>query len=346
MATLALKMTDAGLAAVQGASGSDPVTLSHLGLTATPFDYAPTLTALPGEFKRLEIESGIAASANITHLTAYDTSAETWDITGFGLFMDDGVLFAVYTGGEVVMSKAGLAFALVALDVAFSGDMAGNIAYGNATFIYPPATEEMRGVARLARQERVNAADDGEDDAVTIVTPRTLRARLSMLLQTVNQALASLSQAITDGLATLSARKVSGGGLVSGGGDLTQDRTLTVSEASGQQMLDGDSAGTVVTPRRIGPVELKLEANGFARFFGLQIAWGRWTSPAAAGAALPVAFARPFSGEPFSLVTMPVNNLSEPAFTWSSDGITGNTFPARCSVPNIGCRYIAVGAPS
>jgi hypothetical protein len=208
MAALALKLTDAGLAAVQGASGSDPVVISALGLTATPFAYAPTLTALPGEFKRIAVESGTAAAANITHLTAYDTSADVWSITGFGLFMDDGVLFAVYTGDAVVMNKAGLAFGLIALDIAFEADLAGNISYGNAVFTWPPATEGMRGVARLATQARVSAAADGEDDAETIVTPKTLRSRLAGLLTAVNAAIGALGESLTaalDGEATIRA---------------------------------------------------------------------------------------------------------------------------------------------
>lgn len=160
MAALALKLTDAGLAAVQGASGSDPVTISHLGLTATSFDYAPTLTALPGEFKRLDVASGVAAAPNMTHLTAYDTSADVWSITGFGLIMDDGVLFAVYTSPTVFMNKAALAFGLMAFDIAFESDLASNIAYGNAVFAYPPSTEEMRGVIEMATVVEAAAGDD------------------------------------------------------------------------------------------------------------------------------------------------------------------------------------------
>ncbi|WP_454796914.1 hypothetical protein [Novosphingobium lindaniclasticum] len=150
MASLALKLTDAGLAAVQGAAGSDKVVLSHLGLTATPFDYAPTLTVLPGEFKRIDVTSGLAAAANITHLTAYDYSADVWSATGLGLFMSDGVLFAIYTGADVILSKAALAFALLAFDISFGSDVAANIEYGNALFTNPPATTEMRGVVELA----------------------------------------------------------------------------------------------------------------------------------------------------------------------------------------------------
>lgn len=181
MATLVLKLTDAGLAAVQAASGSDPTVIDGLGLTATPFDYAPTLTALPGEFKRVEVASGIASAANVTHLTAYDTSADVWTATGFGLFLDDGTLFAVHTGAEPVMSKVSLAFALLAFDIAFEADFASNIAYGNAVFAYPAATEIIPGIAEIATQVEVDAGDDDR----RFVTPRKLRDRLASILQAI-----------------------------------------------------------------------------------------------------------------------------------------------------------------
>lgn len=144
-----LSLTDAGLAAVQGASGSDPVTIAELGLTATPFTVAPTLTALPGEFKRIAAISGIAAAANVTHMTAYDTSGDVWNATGLGLWLADGTLFAVYSAGSTIINKAERAFALIAFDIAFNADLAGSIAFGDPLFTNPPATTEMRGLVEL-----------------------------------------------------------------------------------------------------------------------------------------------------------------------------------------------------
>jgi hypothetical protein len=357
MAALALKLTDAGLAAVQGASGSDPVVLSHLGLTNTPFDYAPTLVALPGEFKRLEVAAGVAAAANITHLTAYDTSADDWSITGFGIFMADGILFAVYTSADIIMNKAQLAFGLLAFDIAFDGDLAANISYGNAVFAYPPATLQYRGVARLARQERVNAAADGEDDDETIVTPKTLRARLAAFTASVtasvealstslSNGLNSLSTSIDNGLESLRQRRITGGGLVTGGGDLYADRVLTVTEADPEDITAGTSATKVITPRRLGPITMLLQQNGFIRFFGFQMAWGRFN--AAANATTPVVFVQAFANACFSAVCSGVTNLG----TGSNDntaGVVASTITAEGftafsadNEPNITC-YIAVG---
>jgi hypothetical protein len=160
MTALVLSLTNAGLAAVQGASGSDPVVIAELGLTATPFEVAPTLTALPGEFKRVAAVSGEAAAANITHMTAYDTSADVWNATGLGLWLADGTLFAVYSAGSTIINKASVAFAMVSFDIAWQADLAASVAFGDPIFTNPPATEEMRGLVELADAAEALAGDD------------------------------------------------------------------------------------------------------------------------------------------------------------------------------------------
>lgn len=381
MATLVLKLTDAGLAAVQAASGSDPTVIESLGLTATPFDYAPTLTALPGEFKRVEVASGIASAANVTHLTAYDTSADVWTATGFGLFLDDGTLFAVHTGAEPVMSKVGLAFALLAFDIAFEADFASNIAYGNAVFAYPAATEAIPGIAEIATQDEVNAGDDDR----RFVTPRKLRDRLASILQAIatevqtrasnvadlwtavanetgwreaadtnlgtainNEATvrANADNGLQGQINTLRSRSVNGAGLVTGGGNLEGDRTLTVTEASAEDITAGTAADKVVTPRRLGPISMLLAQNGFIRFFSFQIAWGRFS--AAANASTGVVFAQPFNTACFSAVCSGVTNLdwgsndNTAAVIASSITVAGFTAFSADNEPNVTC-YIAVG---
>lgn len=160
MPALVLSLTNAGLAAVQAASGSDPVTIAQLGLTATPFEVAPTLTALPGEFKRIAAISGTAAAANVTHMTAYDTSADVWNATGLGLWLADGTLFATFSAESTIINKAAPAFALVSFDIAWSADLAASIAFGDPLFTNPPATEEMRGLIELATQGEATTGTD------------------------------------------------------------------------------------------------------------------------------------------------------------------------------------------
>ncbi len=160
MPALVLSLTNAGLAAVQGASGADPVTIAEVGLTATPFDVAPTLIALPGEFKRIGAVAGTAAAANITHMTAYDTSADVWTATGLGLWLADGTLFAVYSSPTTIGNKAAPAFFLFGFDIAWSADLAASIAFGAPVFTNPPATEEVRGLIELATQGEATTGTD------------------------------------------------------------------------------------------------------------------------------------------------------------------------------------------
>ena len=250
MGVLVIQLTTAGQAAVQGASGSDPTVIAEIGLTDTAFDYAPTLEVLPGEFKRVPVKSGMAAAPNITHLTAYDTTAETWTATGIGLYLDDGTLFGVCASEDPLIAKAGVAFALLVFDIAFEADLSANIEFGNATFAYPPATEETRGVAKLATQVEV---DTGEDDE-KIVTALKLASRLAPLLLSLANEVTARSDADYDldvAITALEQRLVQGGGLVTGGGNLLYDRILSVTAATA-----ADALGRVLDDRAVTPLAL------------------------------------------------------------------------------------------
>lgn len=202
---LLLQLTDAGLDAIVAAEagGTDTVRITQLGLTASSFAQAPTLTALPGEFKRISMISGAPVAPNIIHMTAYDNSGDIYDVRGLGLYLEDGTLLATFVDPDPVFRKAALAFGLFVFDIAFSSAIEGVIEFGNATFLYPPATETTRGTARIATQARVDAASDGADDAETIVTPRTLRARIVAVVAQFNAALGALQDNVNGQITSL-----------------------------------------------------------------------------------------------------------------------------------------------
>ena len=187
MPGLLMTITDAGLDALIDAEGggSDDIVIAELGLTDQIFVMAPTLTALPGEFKRLDSISGEAVSDNIIHLTAYDVSAEIYDVTGFGLFLEDGTLFAAYSSdADPVLSKAELAYALFSQDISFDNSNAANITFGTAIFSYPPASKTIKGVAELADDDE---ADAGIDD-LRIMTPKMVKRMIdAYALSVVNK---------------------------------------------------------------------------------------------------------------------------------------------------------------
>lgn len=170
-----LTITKEGLQALVDAQAgaTNAVRIAEIGLSSTPFVTAPTLTALPGEFKRLVGVSGEGAAENIIHLTAQDDEPEGYDVTGVGVFLDNGVLFGVYSQlaeqGPLFGKSVATTF-LFAADIAFEADYAALIEFGDANFTYPPATRIRKGVAYLATPEDVAAGLDDEK----IVTPALL----------------------------------------------------------------------------------------------------------------------------------------------------------------------------
>ena len=295
MPALLMMITDAGLDALVDAENAvtGPIEIVSVGLTDTPFVMAPTLTALPGEHKVIDTISGQAAADNIIHVTAYDTSAETYDVTGFGLYLDDGTLFAVYSAAALpILTKAQLAFGLFSFDIAFLNNAAANITFGNAIFSYPPATETVKGIARIATQARVDAAADAGDDFETIVTPKTLRVRLAAFFATVADAL----DAMTAAIGVISGRTITGTGAATGGGDLTANRQINVPIASAANIIAASGAsavGEVLTTREIGLMPRAKGSSGYmVHPGGIYEAWGEINmgAPNSANVTLPFNF--------------------------------------------------------
>lgn len=170
MPALKMIITDAGLDALVDAQNgeTEQITIAEMGLSNQPFVMSPTLVSIPNEFKRMDAISGESISDNIIHLTAIDISEDDYDVTGFGLFLDDGTLFAAFSSDDApVITKSSLANALFSHDIAFTDQTAANITFGNAIFSYPPATEAIPGVAVFATEQK---ADEGVDDD-SIMTP-------------------------------------------------------------------------------------------------------------------------------------------------------------------------------
>lgn len=310
---LLLQLTDAGLDAIVAAEsgGTDLVRITELGLTASNFTQAPTLTNLPGEFKRIDMISGAPVAPNIIHMTAYDSSTDIYDVRGLGLYLDDGTLLATFVDPDPVFRKAALAFGLFVFDIAFSSAIEGVIEFGNATFLYPPATETTRGTARIATQARVDAESDAGDDFETIVTPKTLRMRigavvaqfnsaLSALQSNVNGQISALTTSVNAQIATLTGRTITGGGLVTGGGDLSANRVLSVAEATLAQIRDLTGQGTI-TPARWAELQRSLAQNGWYELpGGLIIQQGRYTVPSSG--VHTITFPLAFPNECFAVV--------------------------------------------
>jgi microcystin-dependent protein len=171
-----MKITTAGRAKLVNASntGTNTVLISHIGLTATGFTPTAAMTQLPGEFKRMTTFGGKSVAADTIHVTLEDSGAEKYTLRGFGLYLSDGTLFAVYGQADAIMEKATISTLLLSADVVLADIDTAQIKFGSTEFLNPPATETVAGVVELADSpETILGAD-----AVRAVTARGLKATL------------------------------------------------------------------------------------------------------------------------------------------------------------------------
>lgn len=231
MSKLALTITQAGHSRFTAAQVDDDIDLSisAVGLSDRAFVAAPTLTALPGEFRRVSTISGEAIGDNVVHMVVRDADPLAYTVRGFGLFLADGTLFATFAHAGVLFEKSALSDMHLAIDIAFPTGNVEQLTFGDTNFLNPPATTATRGVVELATQEEVDAGEDAE----RVVTPRTLTQRLG------------------GWAGGLLGRRITGSGLATGGGDLTADRTITVPAASAAEADAGTIANKALTPASI-----------------------------------------------------------------------------------------------
>lgn len=338
-----LILTTAGLdALVDAQSGTtDPIQVTEVGFTDQAITVAPTLTALPGEFKRIASISGAAVSETVIHMTAQDASEDAYDVRAFALYLADGTLFAVYGQADIIVTKTSLLQLQLAFDIAFQDGIAGDIEFGDATFLFPPATETVKGVAEIATQAEVDAGEDDErivtplklaerlaeafgaivsatetvegvaelatqaevntgTDDQRIVTPLKLATRLTPIIQAIvdevaariddvnEESAARAAQDVVLGnqLNALTARTITGSGLVSGGGSLAASRVLNVAAASIAQLLAGTAGNVALTPGVFGPIVKSFNQNGYLALAlgdpanAFCLLWGRFVASA------------------------------------------------------------------
>ncbi len=336
MPALALTITNAGRAALvdAAAGGTAAVRIVEAGLTAADFIAAPTLEILPGEHRRVEAISGIAADAATVHLTIRDASAAAYVVRGFGLYLDDGTLFAVYSQAAPIFDKPPEVGLFIAADLRFLPGEADLVTFGDTNFLLPPATADMAGVAKLATTAEALAmlvadkiitparmgevlagyvrtaqlaqpngvATLGADgklaagqrppiDAIDVFTAANEAAMLALPatagdmavrndngrvyilsatpattlanwvelnapapVQSVNGKVGPVVLTPADVGAAPAARRVIAGGLVTGGGTLEGDRTLTVTAATPEEAGAGARTDVAVTPAALAPV--------------------------------------------------------------------------------------------
>lgn len=348
MTALKLTITTAGLVRFTAAQAGDDIdlTISRVGLSAANFIAAPTLTALPGEFKRLATVSGSVEAQNIVHMTVTDDDAATYTVRGFGLFLADGTLFAAYSQATPIAEKSTGSMLALAIDIAFPVAGVENITFGSTDFLNPPGTEARKGVVELATLAEANAGD-----AIRVTTGAVVRAMIATAIDTVTRSLTAAIDAVSQALDGLASHTIYGSGLVKGGGDLTASRTLTVDAASGAEVRDGRRGDVAVTPAGLAALAGSIATTGeFQISPGVYCKIGYLPGPHSEGA-VPINFVTPFPNA--CLIAVPIVRNAAGDIRCDSYGqerdLTRTTFTAFIqkqaadSVSVDAIRWIAIG---
>ena len=303
MTPLPITVTRAGLARITAAQLGAPVdfTVAAVALSDAPFVPAPTLEAVPGEFRRLSTVSGAKEGDNITHMVVRDNDLIGYGVRGFGIILADGTLFAVYAQDDRLVEKSVVASLNLAIDLAFTNGVIADLTFGDANFLNPPATTETKGVVEIATDAEADAGTAG----ILAVTARQLRRLELRMLAALDTFSAAVSQAL-DGLA---ARTIYGSGLVKGGGRNDTNRTLTVDAAGSADVRAGTALDRAVTPAALKAagviyvVRSNLAAQSGYREWsdGFIEQWGYVDGAITGEPAVQIGFAIPFAVECFGV---------------------------------------------
>lgn len=297
--TLALVVTQAGYARFTAAQLGDPIDLSvsAVGFTDAAFIAAPTLTALPGEHRRVSTLSGEKVGDNIVHMVVRDSEPVGYRVRGFALYLGDGTLFATYAQPAPIVEKSTVNDLHFAIDIAFPTANIRDLSFGDTNFLLPPGTTERRGLLELATQAEVDAGTD----TARAVTPLGLAGRIAAFATQLNATIAALVGRVDDAFAQILqrvplTRRIDTDGLALGGGTLATDRTISVPAASVAQLLFATAGNVAVTPAAIGGLARSLDGpDGYWTLpGGLILQWVNYrnviTNEATLDVAWPVAF--------------------------------------------------------
>lgn len=205
-------LTNAGRAALINAANNGTLarTVATIGVTATAFTPSATLTAIPGEIKRIATISGDVVADDTVHVTVRDDSAATYSVRGFALWLDNGVLLGTYSQPAVIVEKSAASIMLLAFDMrVLDGSVnIGTLQFGSADFLNPPATTERQGVVELATVAEANALADS------------------------TRALTPASVAPLFGARALTSTTITAGTGLTGGGTLAASRTISLANTT------------------------------------------------------------------------------------------------------------------
>lgn len=174
---LPLIVTTAGRAAIAALGGTDAVTITEVGVSASAIVASEATAVLTDEIKRVATIAGTPVAADQIHLTVRDVTDDDYTLRSFALYLDDGTLFAAYGQADPIMEKTAPVVMVLGIDIVLADIDAGDITFGDLDFVLPPATETVQGVVELATEAETLTGTDTE----RAVTPASLAAALEIL---------------------------------------------------------------------------------------------------------------------------------------------------------------------
>lgn len=169
MEAISVIITDAGRAEHINAqqTGTNNFTLTEFAFGTGKNPSSPTQTALQNEFKRLNTMSGQPVDPHTINVTVQDTSNDEYTFSEFGLYTNNGTLYAVYSAPSDIMGKFAASALNMGVNIYLGTLYAATVNFGDLILSNPPAREEVLGVVQLSTQAMAIA---GEDD-LTAMTP-------------------------------------------------------------------------------------------------------------------------------------------------------------------------------
>lgn len=169
-----LVITDAGKQALVNATqtGTAQLTLSAIAVGSGQYTPDAEQTALQHEIKRLPIIQASAVEDHVIHVAYQDDSTDSYSAYEVGVFTSDGVLFAVYSSDQLLISKSANTSCLLTVDMLIDDLDVQDISFGDVEFAMGQATTANAGTVELATQAEVDAGED----AYRVITPATLAA--------------------------------------------------------------------------------------------------------------------------------------------------------------------------
>ena len=253
-------ITTAGRQALINAqqTGTNSVTISHIGVGTGKYTPAASQTALQQEVNRLNIIEGGSAGDNAFHVAYQDESTATYSVYEFGLYLDNGVLFAVYSSNTLLLQKTASTMAMLVVDVALEDISVSQITFGSVSYKVAAATTENAGVLAIATNTDVASGTATQ----LAVTPANLGARTATETRTglVELATSTEAKAGTDTARVITPKTAK---------DIVDNRLATSAE-----VIAGSNNTKMVTPAgltartattaRTGLIRLATEAEALA----------------------------------------------------------------------------------